>query len=134
MKLFMLFIIFYPLSNCAMELARAQDQASRLLAQRGLQDQARLHASEEQRKTLALAVQREREKITELEAQLHALRTANNVTVESDTQKTHFLPTQWNTIERSAAFVGVAVISGMIGYWCGAKNTTTLVAQDENKK
>ena len=84
MKLLMFCLFFYSLSNCAMELARAQDHASRLLAQRELQDQARLHASEEQRKTLALAVQREKEKITELEAKLHALRTANNVAVGSD--------------------------------------------------
>lgn len=134
MKLFVFFIIFYPISSCAMELARAQDQASRLVAQRGLQDQARLQASEEQRRALAAAVQRDQAKIAKLEAEISAMRAANNsVAVVSNAGKAHFSPAQWDKVERVGGIIAVATLSCAAGYWLGAKHATTPATQEENK-
>lgn len=135
MKLLTFCLIFYPLSNSAMELAGAQDQTSRLLVQRGLQDNMRLKASEEQRQALELAVKRERERIVKLEAELNALRAANGAVITSDSsKKSYFSTTLSDNVTRGLALVGVAVISGMAGYWCGTKNVTTNMNQEENKK
>lgn len=133
MKLFIVCLFFYPFSNCAMELVQAQDQASRLLAQRNLQDNMRLKASEDQRAALELSVKREREKIARLETELNALRAANNAISGNDTiKKAHFSTTISDNVTRGIVITGIGVIGWMFGYWCAAKNNTA--AHSEEKK
>ena len=132
MKIGMLFILLYPLSNSAMELARAQDQAARLVAQHELQNNLRLQASETQRLALAAAVHRDQEKIAQLEAELNALRAANNlVPVAAKEGKVYFSSAQWDKIERGAALTAAGCVGFMVGYWCGVKNN---VAPNEGEK